>query len=364
MAGAPAPTHSTMSRTGSQRARRPKAGARSNARRTPRAAVEAAAATYAPRPDPRSARGGGRGFFRTILRFGLRIGIAGGVAYGVLVGVREGYAFATTSPRFEVRALEFKATRHVDDARLRELLAITPGTNILALDLDGMAARIMAEPWVARAVVTRELPDALRVEVEEHVPVAVLAAGPLVLVGDDGEPFKRLEPGERGDLPVITGVDAGELLSAPERARPRIRRAIDAIHLYALKRRPRLSEVHVDEWSGVTLYTAEVGTQVRLGRGDMMVSLARFDALRAALGDESDKLAVAHLDGTLAPDKGERVVASFFPAKDVPKLLVESQERAAEEAAQRAAAAMEPQARAQAAERRERGPARRIPRHH
>jgi cell division protein FtsQ len=159
-------------------------------------------------------------------------------------------------------------------------------------------------------------------------------------------------------------VSASDLLASPERARERIARAIDAIHLYALKRRPRLSEVHVDEWNGVTLYTAEVGTQVRLGRGDSRIALARYDALRAALGDESDKLAVAHLDGTAAPDAEERVVASFFAAKDVPTLLVEAQERAAEQAAERAAANIEPQERARADERRAKGPARRIPRAH
>ncbi len=353
----------TMAQASSQRSRRPKSGTKTNARRTPREVVESVAPTYTARPSPRDARGGGRGWFRSIVRFGLRVGIAGGVAYGVLVGVREGYAYATTSPRFEVRALEFRATAHVDDARLRDLMAIAPGTNILALDLDELATRITAEPWVARAVVTRELPDALRVELEEHRPVAVLAAGPLVLVAADGEPFKRLEPGDRGELPVITGVEASELLADPDRARERIVRAIAAIDDYAKKKRPRLSEVHVDQWGGVTLYTAEVGTQVRLGRGDIAVALARYDALRAALGDESDKLAVAHLDGTAAPDEDERVVASFFPAKDVPTLLVEAQERAAEQAAERAAANSEPQARAQARERRERGPARRIPRH-
>ena len=42
------------------------------------------------------------------------------LAYGVLVGVREGYAYATTSPRFEVRGLQFQPTAHVDEAHLRQ----------------------------------------------------------------------------------------------------------------------------------------------------------------------------------------------------------------------------------------------------
>ena len=34
-----------------------------------------------------------------MLFLGLRLGIAGSLAWGLLVGVREGYAYATTSPR-------------------------------------------------------------------------------------------------------------------------------------------------------------------------------------------------------------------------------------------------------------------------
>lgn len=299
---------------------------------------------------------------RTGLRIAVRVGLCAGLAYGVLVGVREGYAYATTSPRFEVRALEFRATAHVDEARLRELLALAPGTNILSLQLDELAERVAAEPWVARAVVNRELPDALRVEIEEHQATAVLAAGVMLLVDAQGEPFKRLESGERGQLPVITGVDGTALVADPEGSKVRITRALDVVAAYAEKRRPLLSEVHIDTAGGVTLYTANVGSQLRIGRGDPRVALARFDALRAALGEESDKLAVAHLDGATVPDRADRVVASFFPAKDVPQLVVDAHERAANGAAVREAASAEASPEAPPAPAKHRAP--RIPRHH
>lgn len=303
-----------------------------NARRAPRPSREPIIVGERVATPRAAASGGGSrigGIVRGTVRLVVRVGLCAGLAYGVLVGVREGYAYATTSPRFEVRALEFRPTAHIDDARLRELLALAPGTNILSLELDELAARVTAEPWVARAVVNRELPDALRVEIEEHVPVAVLSADTMLLVDDTGEPFKRLESGERGQLPVITGIDATAMLADPSGVKLRVARALDVIAAWSEKRRPLLSEIHVDAAGGVTLYTANVGSQLRLGRGDARVGLARFDALRAALGDESDKLAVAHLDGAISADKPERVVASFFPAKDVPKIVVEAHERAA-----------------------------------
>ncbi len=268
------------------------------------------------------------------MRWGLRLGVAGGLSYAALFGIQEGYEFATTSPRFEARGLVFEPTPHVDDASLRVLMGIHPGTNILALEVDELAAKITAHPWVARASVTRELPDTLLVDIEEHEPQAVLLAGGFFLVGGDGIPFKSLEDGERGTLPVITGVEQSLIFTEPERAKQRVQAALEILAAYRAKRRPRLSEVHVDHTGAATLYTADLGSQLRLGREDLQGALARYDALRAALGQESDKLAVAHLDATSAHRGGDRVVASFFPTQDVPEFV----EEAASVAEQRALA--------------------------
>jgi cell division protein FtsQ len=334
--------------------------AKGNARRQPRLQDEPT--IVAPRPVAAPPRSPMRRVLRAFVKIVVRGGIAVGLAYGTLIGVREGYAYATTSPRFEVRGLEFRATTHVDDAHLRQLLALPPGTNILSLELDALAERITADPWVARATVNRELPDTLRVEIEEHQPIAVLAAGGLLLVDREGEPFKQLEPGERGQLPVITGVTGTELVADPEAVRGRIGRAIEAIDAYAAKRRPLLSEINIDTLGGVTLYTAQVGAQLRLGRGDVAAALTRYDALRAAMGEESDKLAVAHLDEATRPDRPERIVASFFPAKDVPELVTRAQERAAEVATVHEEA-LEDNAEAERTARKL-DRAKRIPRHH
>lgn len=279
----------------------------------------------------------GRGLGRRALHLGLRLGIAGSVAWGLLLGVREGYAYATTSPRFEVRGLLYEPTPHVDDTRLRELLALPPGTNILSLELTELAARVAEDPWVAKASVVRVLPDSLEVTVQEHEPHAVLMlAGRLWLVDGEGTAFKPLEPGERGRLPVLTGFDEPALLGRADALRERVGRGLGALEAWQAKRRPRLSEVHVGDFGEVTLYTAELGTQLRLGRGDLEPALARYDALRAALGEEAEKLALVHLDADRAPGRPDRIVASFFPAKQAPSLLAEAEARAAEKAAQAA----------------------------
>lgn len=250
----------------------------------------------------------------------MRLGLVGLLAYGGLLGAQEGYEHATTSPRFEVRGLLYTPTAHVSDARLRELMGVSPGTNILSLDLDDLAQRIAADPWVARATVVRVLPDTLKVEVFEHEAKAVLLAGRFYLLDGEGLPFKALAAGERQRLPIITGLEPLALLQNPSGARERVRRALDVLAEYTRKERPRLSEIHVDRDLGVTLYTAEMGSELRLGRGGIDASLSRYDALRAALGGDAEKLAVAHLDGSESPGR-DRVVASFFETREPPSFV-------------------------------------------
>jgi len=332
----------TKTRPGRRTATKATRSRQGNRRRAPRSG---SSETFAGQNASPSRRRGGEkippgwlgrmpGWARTSGRWGLRVSIAGGLSYGALVGVQHAYDYATTSPRFEARALVFEPTTHVSDAELRALMGISPGTNILSLEVDDLAGEISTHPWVRRASVTRELPDTLIVEVEEHRPQAVLLSGEFYLVGEDGIPFKPLETGERGTLPVITGVDPKAVFTQPERSRKTVSKALAILDAYAQKQRPRLSEVHIDHSGAATLYTADLGSQLRLGRTHVEAALARYDALRAALGEESDKLAVAHLDATSALEGKDRVVASFFPTKDVPGFVEDAAQEAEERATQ------------------------------
>lgn len=293
-------------------------------------------------------------------RWAARLGVVGLLAYAGLIGVQKLHDHATTSPRFEVRGLIYDPTPHVDDGRLRDLMAVTPGTNILSLDLSAMADRIAADPWVARATVVRVLPDTLKVEVTEHEAKAVLLAGGFYLVNDDGLPFKALGAGERNRLPVLSGVEPLALLRDPVRTKHRMQRALEVVEAYDRKERPRLGEVHVAEDGSVTLYTAELGSQLRVGRGAIGPALSRYDALRAALGADSEKLAVAHLDGSEAQGQA-RVVASFFESQALPSFVADADEQVQARAA--ALAEQENPAQAAREETRSRSRTSRLPRY-
>lgn len=301
-----------------------RAGVRQNRRVSGAPRAGSKPAVVGPREGLRSAlsralQAGSRG--RRAMGLVGRLAVALALAWGVLLAVQSGYQYVTTSARFEARSLVFEPTPHVPVDRLQELLAIEPGTNILSVDTAALQAKIADEPWVKRASVERSLPDTLIVGVEEHEAAAVLLSGYMYLVDGDGVPFKRLGDGERGELPVITGVDRDQLVRGDAQATAAIRRGLEVLAAYQAEPRPRLSEVHVDDGGAVALYTAKSGAALRLGRGAVEDKLRRYDALRAALGERADRLAVVHLDLHATPGSPERVVASFLDPSDEAAVL-------------------------------------------
>lgn len=297
-----------------------------NRRRTPVVVLSEPRRTHAKPETPDRVPLREREWPRKLGRAGLRLGLVVGVAWALLAGGREVYEYATTSSRFEVQHLTFEPTEHVDDEALRELLAIAPATNILSLDLDQLGARLTEHPWVAQAIVTRSLPDTLAIEIVEHEAAAIVLAGRFYLVDEHGVPFKQLERGERGELPIITGIERDSLRdpAARDRAVTTIARGLAILDLYQAKQRPRLGEIHLADDGSVTLHTAQTGTQLVLGRDEFEARLARWDALRMALGDRAERLAIVHLDHESKPDRRDRVVARFVSEHDEAVLLAEA----------------------------------------
>ena len=165
----------------------------------------------------------------------------------------------TTSPGFAVTVVEVEGEERRPAAAIVAESGITLGANIFTLDLDAARASLVADPWIAEATLARRLPGTVVVEVRERRAAALVALGDTLLATPDGEPFKKLEPGDPVDLPLITGLTPEGVADDREQARRLIRRGIDLAAEYersALSRREPLEEVHVDASGGFTL---EVG---------------------------------------------------------------------------------------------------------
>lgn len=138
-------------------------------------------------------------------------------ALGVAAMVAMGLAWAARQPVFAVRSIEL-----VGDLGHNNVLTIRANAvpylagNFFTMDLAAARRAFEAVPWVRRALVRKVWPNRLRVELEEHRPVALWApAGHGSASGNGGNSNGNGGNGSAGDDPPDRLVDSqGDVFEA------------------------------------------------------------------------------------------------------------------------------------------------------
>lgn len=190
-----------------------------------------------------------------------------------------GYSRVMASERLRVINVEVRGSRFLSEGEVRELLGPAVGENILNLDIESLKARLRTSPWVADATVTRTLPDTLRVEVRERVPLALAELERLYLMDGDGGLIDIYGPRTAVfDLPIVRGLQQ----AAPEDRRER------AFVAGALLRdlgdlASEVSEVEVEKNGDLRVVLRGAGEVVRMGAPPYRSRLVTFLSLREEL---------------------------------------------------------------------------------
>jgi cell division protein FtsQ len=156
---------------------------------------------------------------------------------------------------------------HNSAATLRANVAPRLAGNFFTLDLQKAREAFEAVPWVRQAVVKRQFPNRLRVQLQEHQPQAIWGAdSEFRLVNTFGEVFEA-NPGdvEQEDMPRLVGPEgsAGQVLAMYQGLQPLLQKLDLGIEQVALTGRGGWS-LHLDS-----------GATVELGRGTTEEVMAR-----------------------------------------------------------------------------------------
>lgn len=130
-----------------------------------------------------------------------------GAAALTMVGLGLGVWAVVNSPVFGIDRIRVEGARQLTAGEVRALAAVEPGTNLLRLSVDEVAAALERSPWVRNAVADRALPTTLVLRVEERRAVGWVEdpSGPVV-VADDGTVVDRPGP-VPPDLPGLGTVE-------------------------------------------------------------------------------------------------------------------------------------------------------------
>lgn len=189
----------------------------------------------------------------------------------VLAGVAAGLWWVLRNPVFSITQITVSGdTRHNSAASLRAGVQQQLRGNYFTLDLGAAQAAFEAMPWVRKAVVRREFPDRLAVELHEHVPAARWGEDDTHLVDQAGVVF---ETGAGGDdesaLPVLIG---------PEGQSAQLLAMVRALGPLVEPLKTRIARLELQPRGHWRVELAN-GTQVDLGQGtqaDLAARLTRF----------------------------------------------------------------------------------------
>ncbi len=190
-----------------------------------------------------------------------------------------GYSKVMASERLRVLKVEVRGGRFLSEGEVRELLGPAVGENILHLDIDALKQRLRASPWVADATVSRTLPDTLRVQIHERVPLALAEMDRLYLMDGDGALIDIYGPRTSGfDLPIVRGLVGID----PETRRDRAERA-GALLRDLGDLGSEISEVEVEPSGDLRVVLKGAGEILRLANPPYRDRLLAFLGLRQQL---------------------------------------------------------------------------------
>ena len=199
------------------------------------------------------------------------------VAFGILalIGLAIGYRAASSASLFQVRTIEVVGTSRTSAEEIEGLVRrAVSRTGVWRADLSVLSAEIGRLPGVRRAVITRVLPDALRVRISERVPLAVVrnAAGHFVWVDEEGVTLSQMKSTDQMPPFFIIGWNEDGTNEAREGNVERVKKYQEALREWqAANVADRVSEINLFDVRDVRAQLAGNDSQieVRVGAQDL-----------------------------------------------------------------------------------------------
>jgi cell division protein FtsQ len=153
---------------------------------------------------------------RLAIGFYVVIGVAGLLATSCLFVLV--HDVITQCDYFKASRLKIEGGHHLSEKEIIAAAQVKKGDNILAVNLAMTRKRLLAHPWIAEAEVRREIPSGLLIRVHEHTPLAIVELDRKYLLNKKGQIFKEWAAADPADLPLVIGLESGDIRRAGQSA--------------------------------------------------------------------------------------------------------------------------------------------------
>jgi len=192
-----------------------------------------------------------------------------------IIGLAIGYRAASSAALFQARAVDVVGTSRPSAEEIENLVRRSVSrTGVWRADLSALSVELGRLPGVRRAVVTRVLPDRLRVRITERVPTAVVRtfSGHFVWVDDEGVALGEMKTSDQMPPFFIRGWNEDGTNEARQENIERVKKYQEALREWqAAGLTDRVSEISLFDVHDVRAQLAgkDSEIEVRLGSREL-----------------------------------------------------------------------------------------------
>jgi cell division septal protein FtsQ len=189
---------------------------------------------------------------------------------------------------FAIREIRVHGGRNLPVESLRESANRYIGSNVFTVPLSEIRRMLMEDPAVGRVSFRRRPPHKLDCYLRQREPVALINCGDMAEVDEEGIVVRDPSLSTEIDLPVITGIESGELET--KKGKGRVSSALVVLGLlkeFGFSPAQQLSEIHM-EGDEVILVWLDSGTIIRVGSEDFRKKILKLRAVYGALKEQDD----------------------------------------------------------------------------
>lgn len=239
----------------------------------------------------------------------LRIGVIAIIALIAFVG----YRAAASASFFQIRNVETRGASRasVDDIKTVVRRDVSE-TGVWRADLEQLSKHLEKLPWVRTAVVTRVLPDGIRVRITEREPKAVVrtSAGRFIWVDDDAVYLGEMAPTDQMPAFFLRGWNEDDSTAAQTENRDRVRKFLELQRDWSAQGvSERVSEVNLLDLRDVRVQLAGDDSQieVRLGSQEQGTRLGKALSVLDAQRQTARGPLISYIDLT----QGKRAIVGL-----------------------------------------------------
>ena len=157
---------------------------------------------------------------------------------------------------FSLDRIDVIGNETISVRQVEEIAGVWRGSQLLKIDLQAVEKKLLGDPRVVSASVSRVLPNKLRVTIEENIGMAVVMYhDSFVEIDRTGKVVSIVTNFSKVNLPIISGMDMIRARLGDKLSGQRSDAALEVLTNLPLGIRPLISEINVQNVDDIYIYT-------------------------------------------------------------------------------------------------------------